>query len=182
MDLTSKNIRFIPCAHRRVTFAEHVRREALAFWRPDGIAVELPATLKEWIIRGVLRLPQISAVCWEEAERPGELAYLPIDPCDAMIEAVRLGCEFDIPVYFIDMDQPGYQERNQYVPDDLIIDKTGLAPYSERIAPYLATDEADSAQVARERWMARSLRELSGRHERLLCVLGLAHFTHARHG
>ena len=128
MELTVNNIRFVPCAHRRVTFAEHVRREALA-WRPDVIAVELPETLEEWIVRGVMRLPQISAVCWEEAERPGELSYLPIDPCDGLIEAVRLGCQFEIPVAFIDLDLPGYQVSNQYVPDDLIIDKTGLEEY-----------------------------------------------------
>src|SRR5258706_16039395 len=90
MDLTWNNIRFLPIVHRRVGFAAEVRRQAAEF-RPEIIAVELPETLESWIVRGVLRLPQISAVCYEEDARPGELAYLPIDPCDVLIEAVRRG-------------------------------------------------------------------------------------------
>lgn len=179
MELSWKNIRFVPCAHRRVTFAEHVRREALAF-RPDVIAVELPPTLSEWIVRGVLRLPQVSAVCWEELDRPGELDYLPIDPCDAMIEAVRLACQFELPLEFIDLDLPGFQERYAYVPDDLIIDKTGLENYAAALSPLLSSPEGDRQAQARERQMARRLRELAGRHERVLCVLGLAHFLGVR--
>lgn len=178
-ELTVNNIRFVPCVHRRVTFAEHVRREALA-WQPDVIAVELPATLQEWIVRGVLRLPQISAVCWEEAEHPGELAYLPIDPCDALIEAVRLGCQFELPVEFIDLDLPGFQEKNQYLPDDLIIDKTGLEKFVTEISPYVASAEEDWQALARECHMALRLKELAASHRRVLCVLGLAHFLRVR--
>ena len=179
MDLTHGNIRFVPCMHRRVTFAEHVRHEALA-WRPDVIAVELPATLAEWIVRGVLRLPQISAVCWEEPESPGELAYIPIDPCDALIEAVRLGCQFEIPVRFIDLDLPGHQVPSQPLPDDLIVDKVGLEEFVATVSPYVSTAEDDWRELARECHMALQLKALAANHERVLCVLGMAHFLRVR--
>ena len=178
MDLTIGNIRFIPCIHRRVTFAQAVRRAALE-WRPDAIAVELPDTLSDWIVRGVMRLPRISAVAWEEVDRPGELGYLPIDPCDGLVEAVRLGCEHDIDLAFIDLDLPGLQEPHVEVPDDQMIDRTGLEAYVATVAPHLAASRTP-ASVAREAHMARLLRDLSQRHERVLCVLGMAHFLPVR--
>ncbi|MCL5271011.1 MAG: hypothetical protein M1457_10810, partial [bacterium] len=181
--LELENIRFVPSAHRRVTFAEQVRRVALE-WRPEVIAVELPDTLAEWIVRGVLRLPQISAVCWtNEADTPAgqtRLRYLAIDPCEAVIEAVRLGAENQIPVEFIDLDLPGPSERHQFIPDDLIVDKTGLEDYVAALAPWLSSAEGDWRALARECRMARRLRELAGRHGRVLCVLDIAHFLRVR--
>ena len=179
MDLLTQTIRFLPCVHRRVTFAEHVRRVALD-WRPDIIAVELPATLEVWIVRGVARLPQISAVCWEEPASPGQLSTLPIDPCDAMIEAVRLGIEAEIPLALIDLDLPGLQERNRYVPDDLIVDKVGLEEFAAAISPYVSSEEHDWRELARECHMARRLQELSAGGTKVLCVLGMSHFLRVR--
>lgn len=180
MDLMVDTIRFVPCAHRRVTYAEHVRRATLE-WRPDVIAVELPATLEPWILRGVARLPQISAVCWEESERPGQLSYLPIDPCDSMTEAVRLAHENDIPLALIDLDLPGLQERSRYMPDDLIIDKVGLEEFVASVSPYVSSAEEDWRELARECHMARRLRELAeGGTKKVLCVLGMAHYLRVR--
>jgi len=173
------NIRLTPIIHRKVTFAEQVRREALA-WRPDVIAVELPATLASWIVRGALRLPQISAVVFEEQGAPGELSYLPIDPCDGLIEAVRLACEHGIPLEFIDLDLAGLQEPWRYLPDDTMLDLTGLEPFVDRVAPLVATRPDDRTSLARERHMALRLRELAARHRRVLAVLGLGHFTRVR--
>ncbi len=178
-ELTFQNIRFVPCVHRRVTFAEAVRRAALE-WRPDLIAVELPATLGEWIVRGVMRLPQVSAVCFEDEGRQGELAYVPIDPCDAMIEAARLGCEHGLAVEMIDLDLPGLQEPFRELPDDLMIDEVGLEAYVRLVAPYVSTRDDDYLSLAREHHMARRLQVLGGEHERVLCVLGMGHYLRVR--
>ena len=179
MERLTGNILFVPVAHRRVTFADEVRREAYR-WRPDVIAVELPATLSDWVVRGVMRLPRLSAVCWQEPGTQGELCWLPVDPCDGLIEAVRLACAHAIPLEFIDLDLPGHQEPHMPVPDDLIIDKTGLDPYVENLAPYLGSRENDTRALARECAMARHLQELSKTHERVLCVLGMAHWLRVR--
>ncbi len=178
--LVHENIRFVPVVHRRVTFAEQVRLAVLEF-RPTLIAVELPETLRPWIIRGIMRLPQVSVVQWHEEGADGDLFYLPIDPCDALIEASRLGLEHEIPLAFIDLDLPRLVEPWSYVPDDMIIDKTGLERYVNRFAPILANPVADDPltlpHVARENHMALHLRRLRMRHERVLCVLGIGHFT-----
>jgi hypothetical protein len=179
MDLAFKNIRFVPVIHRRVTFAEQVRRAALE-WQPELIAVELPATLQHWIEDGIERLPQISAVCWTEAEAPDSAHFLPIDPCDGLIEAVRLGIDHGLPVAYIDLDLPNLQEAHQSLPDDLIVDKTGLERFVEAATAMTAAETPDIETLAREAHMARCLRDLAGGGKRVLCVIGLGHYERVR--
>ena len=89
MSLELANVRFIPSIHQRMAFADEARR-VFAEWRPDCVAVELPAPLGEWIVRGVFRLPQLSAVCYPVPGAEGEMHYVPIDPADSMIDALRI--------------------------------------------------------------------------------------------
>ena len=177
--LEHKNIRFVPIIHRRLTFAEQARRAALAF-RPDVIAVELPATLSNAIAAGIARLPAIHAVCWRELDRPLELYYLPIDPCDALIEASRLALENGLLLEFIDADLPHVTEPYRALPDDLIIDRAGFEPYLGRVLPLLSGAAPDEATLAREAAMASRLNALAERNERVLCVIGLAHFERVK--
>ncbi len=177
MDLDYQNIRFVPIVHQRLAFAERVRQAAMT-WKPDAIAVELPATLDALIRRGVKRLPRISAVAWHEADRPGELFYLPIDPSDGLIEAARLALDNRIPLHMIDLDLPGLHEPYRFAPDDLIVERAGLRRYVEAFAPALAA--SGPAAAARESHMAALLRALASRHERVLCVLGIGHYAAVR--
>ena len=173
MELSVGSVEFVPVVHRRIVFAEQVRRAAMRV-QPAVIAVELPATLREQVIQGIARLPRISAVCWREDGREGELSYLPIDPCDAIIEAVRLGIDHGVRVEFIDLDLTGLQDRHVALPDELMIRKTGLPAYVETVAPYVAAS-TDVRDRARERYMAQRLRELAADGARVLCILGLGH-------
>ena len=59
----------LPILHYRMEFAELVR-SAFEKVRPDCIAVELPPTLEESILRAVRRLPEISVVMYEAAVAP----------------------------------------------------------------------------------------------------------------
>lgn len=177
MNLDYQNIRFVPIVHQRVTFAERVRTAAMA-WQPDVIAVELPASIKKPVLEGVARLPRISAVAWREPQNPDSLFYLPVDPCDGLIEAVRLACANRIPIKLIDLDMPGLREKWQYAPDELIVDRAGLGRYAEAFAPSLAA--SDPASAARESHMAAILRALAATHDRVLCVLGIGHYRAVR--
>lgn len=176
MALEWENIRFVPCAHRRVTFAEEVRRAAYEF-HPDVIAVEWPDSLRQPMMEAISCLPAICAVCYESATEPQRLYYIPADPCDAMVEAVRLGMEHQLEIAFIDLDLEGFREPYLYVPDDLIVEKTSLEDYVTSIAPYLSSSVRDKAALAREAKMARELKRLNDDGKRVLCVLGLAHYA-----
>ncbi|MBI1785137.1 hypothetical protein HYR69_08330, partial [Candidatus Sumerlaeota bacterium] len=141
-NLSLENIQFVPSIHQRMAFADEVRR-GVESSRPDCIAVELPPSLKSRIARGVMRLPQISTVCWPNAEGSGRMFYIPIDPCDSMIEAVRLGIEREIEIEFIDggyAPDRGHPESTDIfsLPDDAMVAKTGLESYVRIALPFLA--------------------------------------------
>ena len=99
------NIRMVPILHNRLEFALAVKQAFDAF-RPDHMAVEYPHTLKARILQGVKRLPLLSVVHYEG--RDGAFIYLPLEPCDGQVEAVRLALGHDIPLHFIDRDTEGY--------------------------------------------------------------------------
>ena len=81
-----KNIQILPILHNRMEFALEVRRQFEEF-KPDRVAVEYPATLGDLILKGITRLPLLSAVYYEEAD--GALVYLLLEPTDGQVEALR---------------------------------------------------------------------------------------------
>ncbi|RLB09155.1 MAG: hypothetical protein DRG59_03170 [Deltaproteobacteria bacterium] len=174
MDLFLKNnICFVPVLHGRLEFALEVIRHFAAF-EPDAIAVELPKTLEEVILRGVKRLPLLSVLLYEE--RDGTTVYLPLEPTDASVEALRLGVEHDIPCYCIDRDIEGYPYRREAFPDSYSVTKIGYRKYCELCSEKLMEQEPDRIDYLREKTMLYNLQRLSRRHKRVLFVVGMAHF------
>lgn len=97
-----QNIYVIPSFHSKIQFACEVRKLFFKI-NPDIIAVELPESVREKVIEGINHLPNISVVMYEEKAKK-KYAYVPIDPADSIIEAIRLGLEYDLPIKFIDLD------------------------------------------------------------------------------
>lgn len=199
------SVAFVPAIHQRMAFADEVRRTAAEF-APERIAVELPPGLREWVVRGVLRLPQISAVCYPafaaregadaadapdgpaepaSSDRPtGEMFFLPIDPSDAAIEALRIGLENSLDIEFLDGGfdpaRSGSADLHHYdLPDDWMIAKVGLERYVELVVAALPPT-SDPRELAREEWMARRLADVARSGRRTLCVLGMAHLAGVR--
>ena len=67
-----KNIRILPILHNRMEFALEVRRQVEEF-RPDRVAVEYPATLGDLILKGIRRLPLLSAVYYQETDEDAQI-------------------------------------------------------------------------------------------------------------
>src|SRR5436309_12733543 len=85
-------IRVLPVIHGSGDFAIRVREELLS--RPyDCVAVPLPPSFQDEVEAAVERLPEISIVAQLDAD-PGDAAqgfsYVPIDPCQSVIAALRL--------------------------------------------------------------------------------------------
>ncbi len=181
--LDFKNIHFVPSIHQRMAFADEVLRRAEDL-KPDCIAVELPPEISSWVVRGVLRLPQLSAVCLPSLGAEGELHFVPIDPADSLVEAVRYGLENEIDVEWIDAEPSPAKLAAVDLPDDLMIEKVGLEAYAETIEPYLRNqNDSRSRQTMptlRDRLMAARLIELGKHHKQVLCVLGFGHFFEVR--
>ena len=95
----SPRIRVLPIIHGSGDFAVQVREELLS--RPyDCVAVPLPPSFQEEVEAAVDRLPAISVVVQVDAEverrRDGGRAgfsYVPIDPCQGVIAAIRTARE-----------------------------------------------------------------------------------------
>lgn len=181
--LDFKNIHFVPSIHQRIAFAEEVLQRAEDL-KPDCIAVELPLEISSWFVRGVLRLPQLSAVCMPSVGAEGELHFVPIDPADSLVEAVRYGIENEIQIEWIDASPSPAMLAAVDLPDDLMIEKLGLEVYTETIEPYLRNQNDPQSRQAtpslRDRLMAARLIELGKQYKRVLCVLGFGHFFEVR--
>jgi hypothetical protein len=167
-----KNIRFVPVLHGRMEFALEVRRQFRES-NPDQVAVEYPNTLRDLILRGIRRLPLLSAVYYQESD--GTFIYLLLEPTDPLAEAVRLSLENNIPVHFIDRDTEGYPLDRSPMPDPYAIRRIGHYVFCQA---YLKTrgDEFPFLEDSlREKTMAYHLQRLNETGRRTLFVGGLYH-------
>lgn len=122
-----KNLYIIPSYHNRITFSLFVR-EVFARVKPDAVAVELPENIKDHIITGVKRLPKLSLIVYND-ELFNEYLYVPIDPCDSMIEGLRLAINYNRSYYFIDLNVQGIAPQFNELPDDYCAFKLGLKKF-----------------------------------------------------
>ena len=166
------NIRFVPMVHGKMEFALEVRRQ-FEEYRPETIAVEYPSTLKEKIIQGIKRLPLLSVVHYEESD--GIFTYLIIEPTDALVEAVRLGVESDIPVHFIDRDTEDYPADYTPMPDAYSVTRIGHYRYCTEYMREHANDESCREDTLREKNMAYNLQKLNRTRQKILFVGGVYH-------
>jgi len=168
----------IPIVHYNLEFATAVR-DLFHRIRPDAVAVELPRSLQGIVEKGVSRLPELSVVLYQDDA--GETIYLPIEPTDPVIEAVRSGLEANVPVHFVDLDLDAYPTYRDTVPDTYAAHRVGADVYyqifEKQMLPAL---EKGTADIRREAGMAYHLQRLAANHGRILFVCGLAHLKGVR--
>ena len=58
----------LPVLHERLEYADYARL-AVAELEPDAVAVEVPSSLERTWLRGIDRLPQISALLYQRRQR-----------------------------------------------------------------------------------------------------------------
>lgn len=178
------NVHALPVLHYRMEFA-HLVREAVRLVKPDCIAIELPATLKEPFLRGVWRLPAASVLSYDvstAALLKGKLAedrpqsvYLLIEPADPLVEAARLALEHGVALQLVDLDLDDYPLHQEPLPDSYAIQRIGLASYYREFAAAFRDIPPDREDRRREQAMAYRLQQLAARHDRVLFVCGMYH-------
>ena len=128
--LRYKNILAIPSIHSRVYFSLAVR-EAFEKFKPDIVAIEHPANFADSLREAVSRLPFVSLIIREIND---EAVYIPIDPCDSIIEAVRLAIDEEIHFFPIDKDITSINSNSHYLmPDDHVMKNIGLERFYNEI-------------------------------------------------
>ena len=93
------NLTYLPVVPGRLEFAWHVRRHLLKS-RPAVICVELPVSLEKEYLAALERLPRMSVILLgDEDEKP---LYMPVEPGDAFMEALRTGHELGATLVFLE--------------------------------------------------------------------------------
>ncbi len=104
---------YLPVVPGRLEFAIEVRRRILAE-RPEVVAIELPDTLESLYLDAIQRLPQISVVFYNDVisrdkayrseDETEQAVYVPVEPADPFVEAIRTAQEIGAQIVFADPD------------------------------------------------------------------------------
>ena len=164
----------VPIIHYNMETAAQVK---IAFdtLKPDCVAVELPETMQAKMQHAASRLPDISIVLtYNQDQTP---IYFMCEPCDPLFEALRSASENHVDAYCIDLDVDSYPDIRESIPDPYAIQRLGLKLYYEMYeqAKRKTLSGRSSLDQERETYMARRLKELSLRYDRVLFVGGMAH-------
>jgi hypothetical protein len=179
-------IRVLPIIHGSGDFAIQVREELLA--RPyDCVAVPLPPSFQDEVEAAVERLPEVSAVVQVDAEvEEGEygdeedpdaesgpgFSYVPIDPCQGVIAALRTAMGERMVREFIDLETPRFVSVTGTFPDPYALKRVSPDRFAAAILP--AVPPPPPGQVTdRIRWMAARLRELESKYRLVLFVCSI---------
>ncbi|MDQ1468738.1 MAG: hypothetical protein QOJ99_218 [Bryobacterales bacterium] len=145
---------YLPVVPGRLEFAVEVRRRILAT-RPDVVAIELPATLEGVYLEAVARLPQISVIFYNDTEyRPRSgvrdadatpAVYVPVEPTDPFVEAIRTAQEIDAEIVFADPDSTERPHIPDAYPDTYALTSLPFGQYVEayRVYPQPRTPEIE---------------------------------------
>lgn len=171
------HITCVPAIHGRCFFAGEVRRLFLqdAY---QCLAVELPHSLSAHVQEAVGYLPVITAVVYQEQIE--DYCYVPIEPGEAIIEAIRLGLQERLPIEFIDMETDTFPAMSPALPDEYAASQVGLETYYRSVLPYLTSANPGDINDQREAFMAHQLRNLSEKFSKILFVCGMAHLEGIR--
>jgi hypothetical protein len=163
-----RNLVGIPSYHYDPVFGR-IAHEVIDRERPGAVALELPThfrPLLEW-----------GAECWPDAVAAICAPWvLPLVPGDSILEAFRAAGRVKAFIELVDLDTRDGRRHSQALPGAELADRSG-GDFFEVADAIAAGDPVDAVTLAREAVMARRLADLMGRHEVVVWVGGLAHWT-----
>ncbi|MCH8830547.1 MAG: hypothetical protein IID45_13305 [Planctomycetes bacterium] len=190
----SPRLTVLPIIHGSGDYAIEVRRVMLTE-EFDCLAVPLPASFQEPVERAVEFLPSITAVVQRERNRyaPGtwreeseddddempefasadrEASFVPVDPCQGVIAAIRIAIQERIPRAFIDLETELFESVSAVLPDPYAVKTVSADRFAAALLPALSRLPAGQPQD-RVVMMAERLHELESRHQSILCICSL---------
>jgi hypothetical protein len=185
----------LPVIHGSGDFALLVRRVMLeqAF---DCVAVPLPPSFQAEVERGIELLPGPTIVTQQEAprfvtewspesrdndeeddercdddEQPSH-SYVPIDPCQPVIAALRAAISEHIPRAFIDLETARFVPNTAVLPDAYALKKVQIEQFAAAVLPAIPRPQHVQVQD-RIAHMAWRLRRLEHKFQSILLVCSL---------
>lgn len=126
--LVRGNLHYLPVVPGRVEFAMHVRRALLSL-RPQSVAIELPAWLGPAYFEAIDRLPEITAIVYQEDAGSDRGVYLIVEPTDACVEAARTAREIGAEIAFVEPSHIDRPHLPDLYPDTYSVRRIGVEAY-----------------------------------------------------
>jgi hypothetical protein len=181
----------LPIIHGSGDFALEVRRVMLGE-KFDCVAVPLPPSFQEDVERAISFLPTPTMVTQSETPRfrtewtpeldelddfdefgddddDRTLSFVPIDPCQGVIVALRIALGEHIPRAFIDLETASFEPHSAVLPDPYALKKVSIEKFAAALLPAIARPPAGQPRD-RIVHMATRLRELEQRYQSILLV------------
>jgi hypothetical protein len=135
-------VRYFPVVPGKLEFALELRK-LLLDTKPGVVAVELPGFLASCYRRALARLPEMSVVLYHDEDGDDRAIYVPVEPCDPFVEALRTAEEIGAQVIFLEPDSAERPHLPDTYPDTYATRRIGLDPYIEayRVYPQMRTEE-----------------------------------------
>jgi len=186
----------VPVMHGKELFAREVRR-LCSEQKFDCIAVDIPRIFQDDLPDAVDGLPLISALIAHVNDYDGDdylRYYIPIDPCDPMIEGVRQARQRRIPFFCVGTEGLRAPKPLPSMPDEYAIKTIGFEAYTalcrsavKNIAAanvVYRIDNADIPDINEEYTSAMDVADAEGIAKRLLSLRSKYHnilaITHLR--
>ena len=147
-DLSARVI-VLPVVHGSAFFAREVRRRLRheAARGLDCLAVALPPSFAAGVESGVERLPRVSVVIQDEGDPltddgRGGCSYVPVDPCQPMIEALRVARSTGVARAWGELEVAAWEPPVDLIlPDSYPLPETGLEAFAAACLPVLPSPE-----------------------------------------
>ncbi|MCP4787062.1 MAG: hypothetical protein GY903_14505 [Fuerstiella sp.] len=183
----------LPVVHGSGDFAVEVRRLMLSH-SFDCVAVPLPPSFRIEVETAVQWLPNVSVVLQRDPQAEfsgtgeyspdnggdpneddfgeadeGRASYVPVDPCQPVIAALRIALQEHIPREFIDIEDEQYLPVSAVLPDPYAVKRVSTERFGAATLPSILPP-VDSAHVRRVNWMANELHRLARNRKSILFV------------
>ena len=184
----SPRITILPIIHGSGDFALAVRQMMLEH-SFDCLAVPLPPSFQRQVELAIDWLPMPTLVAeqpfispptpWQPEEDPEEddrtasrLSYVPIDPCQGVIAALRMAMGEHIPRAFVDLETDPFLPYTQDLPDPYALKEVSVERFAAAVLPAVPPPPHASAGPHRGH-MAHRLRDLERKYQSILLVCSL---------
>ncbi|MEZ6133494.1 MAG: hypothetical protein R3C53_01160 [Pirellulaceae bacterium] len=157
----------------------------------DCLAVGLPESFKRSVLEAVEQLPKPAmvlqryleeyATTWTPGQETAEAneqtasdawSYVPIDPCQPVIMAIRMALGEHWPIEFCDLETNAFQPIAAVMPDPYALRTVSLERFATAILPSMTRPFQEQSQQ-RLQYTAWRLRELEKKHAHIVVVCSI---------
>lgn len=178
----------LPVVHGSADFAWAVRH-AMLNGNYDCLAVPIPESFAGPLETAIMQLPTPGIVTQpennfygtsdSESEEDPTASFVPVDPCQPVIAALRTAMGERTPRHYIDLETTNFQPDMASLPDAYALKRVPLPQFASAILPFLPTPHEPQV-LDRINHMAWTLRQLSIDYKNILFVCSVMHWPWIR--